>query len=122
VLHVGFGRLVCLLVREGADPVLAYGGGRAGTLIRPSLLLIRWQTFWTTRRGRGRRDRCIPIDRFGMAGGTPLMARAPWNRPGESAQTRWLRFVIFWGAVVLVVFVVATLVYFVVRSASIAGL
>lgn len=50
------------------------------------------------------------------------MARAPWNRPGESAATRRLRIVMFFSAVVLVVAVVAILVYFVVRSAGIAGL
>lgn len=51
-----------------------------------------------------------------------MMARAPWNRPGESAQTRQLRIAMFWTAVVLVVAVVAILVYFVVRSAGIAEL
>jgi len=51
-----------------------------------------------------------------------MMARAPWNRPGESAQTRRLRIAMFWTAVVLVVAVVGILVYFVVRSAGIAGL
>lgn len=50
------------------------------------------------------------------------MARAPWNRPGESAQIRRLRIAMFWTAVVLVAAVVATLVYFIVRSAGIAGL
>ncbi|MDR6689518.1 hypothetical protein J2X55_000417 [Microbacterium sp. 1154] len=50
------------------------------------------------------------------------MARAPWNRPGESAATRRLRIAMFFSAVVLVVAVVAILVYFVVRSAGIAGL
>ncbi|MBD8534157.1 hypothetical protein [Plantibacter sp. CFBP 13570] len=50
------------------------------------------------------------------------MARAPWNRPGESPQTRRLRIVMFWTAAVLVVAFVAILVYFVVRSAEIAGL
>ncbi len=50
------------------------------------------------------------------------MARAPWNRPGESAQIRRLRIALFWTTVVLVVVFVATLVYFFVRSAEIAGL
>ncbi|MBD8517324.1 hypothetical protein [Plantibacter sp. VKM Ac-2885] len=50
------------------------------------------------------------------------MARAPWNRPGESPQIRRLRIVMFWTAAVLVVAFVAILVYFVVRSAEIAGL
>ncbi len=50
------------------------------------------------------------------------MARAPWNRPGESAQIRRLRIALFWTTVVLVVATVAFLVYFVVRSAEIAGL
>lgn len=50
------------------------------------------------------------------------MARAPWNRPGESAQIRRLRIALFWTTVVLVVVFVATLVHFVVRSAEIAGL
>lgn len=51
-----------------------------------------------------------------------MMARAPWDRPGESAATRRLRIAMFFSAVVLVVAVVAILVYFVVRSAGIAGL
>jgi len=51
-----------------------------------------------------------------------MMARAPWNRPGESAATRRLRIAMFFSAVVLVVAVIAILVYFVVRSAGIAGL
>lgn len=50
------------------------------------------------------------------------MARAPWNRPGESTPTRRLRIAMFWSAVVLVVAFVAILVYFVVGSAEIAGL
>jgi len=50
------------------------------------------------------------------------MARAPWNRPGESPQTRRLRIALFWSAVVLVVAFVGILVYFVVESARIAGL
>lgn len=62
---------------------------------------------------------CSPIHppRYGCS-----MARAPWNRPGESPQIRRLRIVMFWTAVVLVVAFVAILVYFVVRSAEIAGL
>ncbi|WP_157580003.1 MULTISPECIES: hypothetical protein [unclassified Plantibacter] len=49
------------------------------------------------------------------------MAPAPWNRPGESPQTRLLRIVMFWTAVVLVVAVVAILGYFVAWSTGLVG-
>ncbi|WP_157580506.1 MULTISPECIES: DUF2474 domain-containing protein [unclassified Plantibacter] len=49
------------------------------------------------------------------------MAPAPWNRPGESPQTRLLRIVMFWTAVVLVVGVVAILVNLVLWSAGLVG-
>ncbi|MEZ3157611.1 hypothetical protein AB1K56_11845 [Microbacterium sp. BWR-S6Y] len=65
-------------------------------------------------------DADVYRDRTGRS--RTVMARAPWNRPGESAQIRRLRIVLFWTTVVLVVVLVATLVHFVVRSAEIAGL
>ncbi|MCW2165846.1 hypothetical protein B0I12_003015 [Microbacterium hydrothermale] len=49
------------------------------------------------------------------------MARAPWNRPGESSKQRAIRIAVFSVTVVGVVVLVSFLVYFVARSAEIAG-
>ncbi|MDQ1124045.1 hypothetical protein [Microbacterium trichothecenolyticum] len=47
--------------------------------------------------------------------------RAPWDRPGESSKQRAARIVLFSVTVVCVVVMVSFLVYFVTRSAEIAG-
>ena len=48
-----------------------------------------------------------------MAGGADLMARAPWNRPGETRAIRTLRIFIFFTAIagsVIALVVVALIV------------
>ena len=49
-----------------------------------------------------------------VAGGADLMARAPWNRPGESRAIRNLRIFIFFTVIAGCVIAVAALAWFVV--------